>query len=566
MVVDPSWQALMGWLEDPAEATGIYFSDRTAWVFHPYIRLAGQARRVAGRLRQSGIGRDDVVIVVQTNTPEFIGSFFGTLLVGATPAPVAPSAAFKNGSEFSSFLARVLRITGARAVLAEPVSATAAKAEIDAAGCVLDNGSGDDCPEYLSAVTPRDPAFLQFSSGSQGFPRAVRVSYSAVAADVTALVNWLGAGSDDSLASWLPLYHDMGLVGCCLAPCMYRANAWMMQPAEFIRSPRRWLSCFGEQGATFGVTPNFGLRHVLRRVRPEMLDGMDFTRWRGLIVGAERVDCQVVEAVTRLLAPRGFRRQAMAPAYGMAETALAVTGSGPEEDIHTVSVDAARLVPGEQVTVSRDGGSDSCVELMSCGRPLAGIGVAIVDDDGARLPESALGQIQVRGDVVTDGYLVSEEDTRAGHEEFNGVFTTGDVGFQLDGELYVVGRTGDSVKCLGRWLYAEDVEDVVARVLPAEHRPVAVLGSVAGSSTALVLVDRRTADQAEKIGRAVTDTFADLRTMVLVVGAGEIPRSTSRKPRRSVIWQSLMAHDAAERAAWDSASDSPRAGIGQDAG
>jgi acyl-CoA synthetase (AMP-forming)/AMP-acid ligase II len=562
MATDPSWRALIGWLEDPAQDKGIYFSDHAEWVLNPYANLARRAERIAWWLRHGGIGPGDVVIVVQANTPEFIGSFFGSLLAGAIPAPVAPAESFKHDTEFAGFLGRVLRITRARAVLAEPVSAAAAQAEIAAAGCLLDDG-GPDCGDGadgdisgdLGGVPRRDPAFLQFSSGSQGLPRAVRVSYSAVSADATAIMTWLGASAaDDSLATWLPVHHDMGLIGCCLMPCMYQLNVWMMQPAEFIRSPRRWLSCFGEQGATVGVMPNFGLRHILRRVRPQMLEGMDFSRWRALIVGAERVDREVVDAVTRLLAPAGFRSQAMAPAYGMAETALAVAGSSPSEYVHSVSVDAGRLVPGEPIAVTKDDRSGSCVGLVSCGRPLPGIGVAIVDDDGIELAEGTLGRVQVHGSVVTDGYLISEEDDLASQEPFHGVFTTGDMGFILGGELYVVGRTGDSIKSLGRWLYAEDVEDVVARAVSAEHRPVVVLGSMAGSSTALVLVDRRVADQAEKIGRAVTDNFAELRTLVLVVTSGEIPRTTSRKPRRPAAWRALATHDVAERAAWDSAT------------
>jgi acyl-CoA synthetase (AMP-forming)/AMP-acid ligase II len=554
MAVDPSWRALTGWLDDPPQATGVHFSERGEWAFYPYATLARQVRSVAGWLHDRGVGHGDAVVVAQANTPEFVGSFFGCLLAGATPAPVAPVAAFRRSNEFASFLARVLKITNAEAVLAEPGSATAAAAEISAAGCLLGDGQGGSADGTLGTTgPPSDLAFLQFSSGSQGLPRAVRVPYSAVAANVMAVTSWLNVDPGDVLASWLPLYHDMGLVGCCLTPFMNRVNVWMMQPNDFIRSPRRWLSCFGEQGATIGVTPNFGLRHVLRRVQPRMLDGMDFSPLRALIVGAERIDCELVDAVTRLLAPQGFHGRAMAPAYGMAETVLAVTGSRPQEEIHRLQVDAARLVPGEPVTVT-NGGVQSSVGLISCGRPLDGVDVTIVDDDGAVLPEQALGRIRVRGSVVADGYLISADDARSQQEAFDGVFTTGDVGFLKEGELYVVGRAGDSVKCLGRWLYAEDVEDVVARVVP-ESRPVVVLGSSAESSTALVLLDRRAADQAEKAGRAVTDTFAELRTLVMVVEAGEIQRSTSGKPRRSSIWRSLAGPAMADRSLWDSAHD-----------
>jgi acyl-CoA synthetase (AMP-forming)/AMP-acid ligase II len=550
----------MDWLDDPAETLGIYFSNRDDWSFYSYAGLAQRARRVAWRLEQAGVDPGQAVIVAHGNTPGFVTSFFGSLLAGCTPVPAAPRAAFKSAPDYAKFMGQIIKLTEAAVVLAEPSSAEVAEAVTDRSGCVWDDADADDVPEYQGMTERGEVAYLQLSSGTHGFPRAVRITHSAVSANVAATRKWLGSSSQDMLATWLPLHHDMGLVGGCLAPVIEPGNAWMMRPEEFIRSPVRWLSCFGEKGASIGMMPNFGLAQIARRVRPAALKGMDFSGWRALVVGAERVDRGTVDAVTELLAPFGFDPRAMAPAYGMAETVLAATGSGLDDKVRSVSVDAARLAPGEQVRLNADEDSSSRVELVSCGRSLDGVRVAIVDTDGWPLPEGVLGEIQVSGESVAGGYVRSPDAERRTQREFGGVFKTGDSGFLLDDELYVVGRIGDCVKFLGRWLYAEDIGDVAARVTPAGHLPLVLLGSLAGANTALILVDRSAAQEAAAIGRAVLDSFAGLRVMVLVVRPGEIHRTTSGKPSRLLTWRSLVTGDLTERVAWDSRDAEPGLG------
>lgn len=560
MTAGASARELMDWLDDPADTLGIYFSNRNAWSFHSYADLARRARRVAWRLREVGAEPGRAVIVAHGNTPGFVSTFFGSLLAGCHPVPVAPPAAFKNATEYAAFIGKVVKLTECRTILAEPSAAQAAGPAADGSVHVLDDVGANDGPEYQGRPEPGDVAYLQLSSGTQGFPRPVRVTYSAVSNNVAALRTWLGSNWQDMLATWLPLHHDMGLVGGLIAPVMEPGNVWMMRPEEFIRAPLRWLSCFGEKGATIGMMPNFGVAHIARRVRSGALEAMDFSRWRACVVGAERVDRGAVDSMIELLEPFGFDARAMAPAYGMAETVLAVAGSGLGDKIQSVWVDAARLAPGERAEVNVGQDSGSHVELVSCGRPLAGVDVEIVDSDGRVLPEGLLGEIRVSGPSVAGGYLSSPVAERSTEPEFGGVFNTGDSGFLLSGELYVVGRIGDCVKFLGRWLYAEDIGDVAGRVAPAGHPPLVLLGSLAGSNTAVILVDRSAADAAGSIGRAVTGSFAGLRVIVAVARRGEIHHTTSGKPSRPLTWRSLVTGNLPERTVWDSLNPEPDPG------
>jgi acyl-CoA synthetase (AMP-forming)/AMP-acid ligase II len=557
VTADASARELMDWLDNPPNTLGMYFSTRDDWSFYSYADLAKRARQVAGQLRQAGADPGQAVIVAHGNTPDFVAAFFGSLLAACTPVPAAPCAAFKNATGYAKFMGQIVKLTGTRFILAEPSSARVAEAATNGSACILSDVCADGVPEYQGMPARGDVAYLQLSSGTHGFPRAVRITYSAISANVTALRSWLGSSSEDALATWLPLHHDMGLVGGCLSPIMQPGNVWMMRPEEFIRSPLRWLSCFGEKGATIGIMPNFGLAQIARRVRSGALEAMDFSRWRALVVGAERIDRTTVDAVAGLLEPFGFDARAMAPAYGMAETVLAVTGSGLGDKIRSVWVDAARLAPGEPVQVNAGQDSSSRVELVSCGKPLEGIRLEIVDDGGRALPEGMLGEIQVSGPSVAGGYVSSPDAERSTQQEFGGIFKTGDSGFLLGDELYVVGRIGDCVKFLGRWLYAEDIGDVAARVAPPGHPPLVLLGSLAGSNTAMILVDRSAAEEAAAIGRAVTDSFAGLRAIVAVVRPGEIQRTTSGKPSRLLTWRSLVTGNLPERTVWDSQSLEP---------
>ncbi len=345
------------------------------------------------------------------------------------------------------------------------------------------------------------------------------------------------------MASWLPLHHDMGLIGCFVAPVVSGCDLWLMTPEQFVHRPLAYLRCFGERGARLTAMPTFALDHITRRVRPDQLSGLDFSQWRAMIVGSEQVRAGSFERVHRLLAPFGFERRAILPAYGLAEATLAVTGLPLDEVWRTCPVETAELALGRPVTANQDGRS---VPVVGCGHPLVGTQVRIVGRSGAPLPAGVVGEIEVRGASVATGY--TRIDGTAATRLVDGVLRTGDAGFVLDGQLFVLGRLGDALKVRGRTVFAEDVEERLGTLVP-EHVPVAVaLGVHGGQPTAVVLVawagppgsddDRdRVVDRLTRTARRLTD--AD-RVLVHVVPRSAIPRTTSGKIRRRAVWRSFV--------------------------
>jgi acyl-CoA synthetase (AMP-forming)/AMP-acid ligase II len=360
------------------------------------------------------------------------------------------------------------------------------------------------------------------------------------------LHQWVRWRQDDSVASWLPLYHDMGLIGTFLCAVVHRANLWLMRPEQFLRSPASWLACLGRFGATMTASPTFGYAYAANKVTAAELAGMDFSRWRAAAVGAERVDPAALDRFARLLASNGFRREAFLPGYGLAEATLALTGSGLGELPRLVAVDRASLRFGDPVRVLERGSLDPARDpgrgdwLVGCGRPLPGIRLWIVDATGAPLGEGRLGEIAAAGPWVAGGYQGAQA---GGPTRFaRGRLCTGDAGFLLEGELFVLGRMGDSTKVRGRSLYAEDVEARLA-VIPGvpTGRVVVVFGRLDGLDTVAAVVERQRGAWVEPVARRLrSETGRTARVLILEVPRHAIPRTSSGKPRRRLLGQELM--------------------------
>jgi acyl-CoA synthetase (AMP-forming)/AMP-acid ligase II len=541
--------ALLRWLEDPDTDRGIHFADNAGgWSFRSYAELASSVAECAGRLQDAGLRTGGIVCIAAPSGPEFVAAFFGTLIAGGTPSPVAPPLIFRSADEYLSQLTRQLQAASPCLVVSDadllPVVAGAAQA------------AGLDCPclrlplagqrSDLPARPPAELALLQFTAGSSGSPRGVRISWSNLETLIAALHQWVRWRQDDSVASWLPLYHDMGLIGTFLCAVVHRAHLWLMRPEQFLRSPASWLACLGRFGATMTASPTFGYAYAAKKVTSAELEGMDFSRWRAAAVGAERVDPAALDRFARLVAPNGFRRQAFLPGYGLAEATLALTGSRPGKLPLLVAVDRTSLRFGDPVRVLKRGSLDPARDpgrrdwLVGCGRPLPGIRLWIVDANGAPLGEGRLGEIAAAGPWVAGGY----QDAQAGGPTrfAQGRLCTGDAGFLLDGELFVLGRMGDSTKIRGRSLYAEDVEARLAAIpgVPA-GRVVVVFGQLDGLDTVAAVVERQRGAWVEEVARRLrSETGRSARVLILEVPRHAIPRTSSGKPRRRLLGQELM--------------------------
>jgi acyl-CoA synthetase (AMP-forming)/AMP-acid ligase II len=533
---------VLDWLDDPVPERGIHYYRADGWQLRGYPEIARQARQIAALLTAEGVTRG--VVSLQIETPEtFVPAFLGTMYAGLTPSPIASPVTFANHEAYGDHSAAVLRAAEPAAVLTD-----AAMEPLSAASCAK---AGLPAPLVLPETLPDEPAagprtaelaLLQFTSGSSGTPKGVRVTADNLAANVAAIHGWLGVTPEDSCSSWLPLYHDMGLIGTFLGSVVAQIDLWLMTPMDFIRSPARWLEAHGKHGVSITTAPNFGYGYATSRVKEEELAGSDFSAWRVAMSGAERVDARVAADFATRLNPYGFRTSAFTPCYGMAETTLAVTGVRPGTGARIVRL-AGAPATGEPVAVDGTGTlgfdrpEDPAGWLSSCGRPVPETAVEIVDDDGKPVPEGAFGEIRVTGSSVALGYQSPDPDASAPFTAAG--LHTGDAGFLLDGELYVIGRIGDSLKVRGRKVHAEDLEAALAAVpgVPAGRCAVA-LGSSDGRGRAVAVVE---AAGEEWLPAALTmlRTSLDATVAITVVAArrGTIPRTSSGKPRRRLLFR-----------------------------
>lgn len=538
----------LGWLSAPRAGRGIRFlAEGGDWVLWPYERLARSAARVGELLIEAGVRRGDVVLVALGTSPEFVASFFGALAAGATPAPRARPSRFEPHEEHDARTVAILHACRASAVLANATDAPRlrrALRELEHPPTVLvpDEDAPVADPRPTGPIVTRQPAehmVVQFTSGSTGTPKALRLPRAAVAANLGAIRDLLHMGPDDPTATWLPLHHDMGLVGTFLTPVALGADLWIMSPEQFVRDPARWVALFDRGGARLSAAPAFGLDHAVRRITPQQLDGLDLCDWRALIVGAERIPPATLDAFRSLLEPHGFATRTFLPAYGMAESTLLVTGSDLRSEPRVVRLRRDALYPGSPV-VAAEKRDATGIELIACGRPSPGTELKVCAPDGTPLSDGTTGEIAVRSPSLADAYL--EADGARSLDDGSGWFPTGDLGVMIGGELVVLGRSGDGLKRRGTVVLAEEIEDRVRAASPelGRGRPTVLLGVWDGVECAVVLARLRPGPWAAKACRVIAMLGTDLPAVVCSDPRGSVLRTTSGKPRRGPTWQALI--------------------------
>lgn len=545
-------ERLIGWLDDPSEQRGVRFrQDDGTWQRMTYRELAAGTRRAGTALADAGVRPGQVVPLVLPNGPDFVTHFFGLQLIGATPSVLPLPWALRAGEGYAHQLRTIAaRIRPRHVVVADRFRDLFTESVGDAhAGIEVLAPSYADRDDEPPRATG-ELAVLQFTSGSRGNARGLRITPANLAANLRMIRRW--AEIDDwGAVSWLPMYHDMGLIGGMLSLMTIQTEHALMRPEQFIRDTRGWFTEYGRAPYSVMVMPNFGFERVLARVRPEHLDGLDFSGLSTVISGAERIDPAVLARFVRLLEPHGLDQSALMPAYGLAEGTLAVTGVGKRALPRLVRASGLERQLGEKIDVrevvelSTDPVAEPWRWQVSCGRPLDGLEIEILDEDGVRQPEGVLGEILVRGPSVADGYVdpTPEDAAKLG----GGRLRTGDAGFVLDGELYLVGRLGDSVKINGQSLFVEDIEmELVASGTVARHHATVAAGTADGTPTVLLVTDRPLGDRLPEALSIIRSFAGDgARTEVMQVRNGHIPLTSSRKPRRRALWLAYTSGELA---------------------
>jgi fatty-acyl-CoA synthase len=539
---------LTGWLTTPRAGRGIYLADDAGgWQFRDYPKLAASARRVGAELSRAGVGRGDVVCVIMPTSFQCLSVLFGTWVAGGTMCPLAEPL-LQAPEVYAANLAAILTEAEPAVVVTTPGYAGLVGQGMDAAGRDDTPWLWREGPDELTPQPTGELAVLQFTSGSTGNPRAACVSWANLAANLKVITRVLGWRDDDGIATWLPLYHDLGLLGCLMTVVAMQGNGWLMRPEQFLRDPARWLAALGPGKATHTGAPAFAYGYVIRRVKPEDLDGLDLSGVRTALAGAEAVDAAVLEAFVRFAEPLGFRRQALLPAYGLAEASVAVSGARRDRPVQLVRIDPAELRFGQPVSVTQVaelGGERPLASgwLVSHGRPdpSDGVTVTIIGEDGEPLPDGFLGEIAVVGDSVTAGYF---RDRAGGATRFvGGQLRTGDAGFFHGGDVYVVGRMGNSLKIRGRSVYVEDLDAAVATAAGIGRGRLAVVGSQERGQPAIVLfAEAPPGDWADAARRALRSRVGSACTITIVSGrAGLVQRTSSGKPQRRRMWEMLRS-------------------------
>ncbi len=404
---------------------------------------------------------------------------------------------------------------------------------------VLDEMAGTSACDYDEpTIDPGSLAIVQFTSGSTADPKGVMLPHRTVAANLDGIVAATRFSPDDDvLVSWLPLYHDMGLVGTLILPMTTGADLALASPQDFLASPGRWMQWLSDYGGTATAGPNFSWVLATRALR--RMSGLDLSPLRVALNGAEPVDAATVEAFVAAGAPHGLRPGAVFPAFGMAEVAIAGTFPEPMAGLRTDDVDA-RVLETERYAAPADPGAPTTRRLARLGWPVAGLEIRVVDPEtGTPRQEREVGELEIRGTSVTPGYYNRPDATAAAFHD--GWLRTGDLAYLVDGELVMCGRIKDLIIVGGRNVYPQDVERAVAEVDGVRAGNVIAFGvdGRQGKESIVVVAESRadTAEMspvrarvAEKVRAAVGLPARD----IVLVAPGTLPKTSSGKLQRSL--------------------------------
>lgn len=522
------------------------------------LTAAALGRRARGRLavlQAAGLGPGAEVVMPIAEPDEFLETFWACLQGGVVPMPLAPPS---NEASCSKILDILASREGARLVcgdgeferLGAHAEASGASVDLASRRLVIDASAAEGPEGDLVERSPEDLAFVQYSSGSTRAPKGVIIRHGQALANLEAIRQGSGLGAADRTLSWMPLSHDMGLVGFHLSPLYAGAAGQAIMPTSaFARSPLVWLQDATRLGSTILSSPNFGYRHVLKAVsRKGVPEGVDLASVRLVMNGAEPISVELADEFLEALAGVNLRRDSMFPVYGLAEATLAVTFPKLGATIGGLRVARASLGLGDAVDVTTDEAS-----LVTCGlgATLPGLELRIAGQDGGALGDGHVGRIWMRGAGVTEGY---HDDPVATAEAVQGEgwLDTGDLGFVQDGELYVTGRLKDLVIVDGQNFYPHDLEGSLQRALGLDALRVAVapVRPAGGAEEIGVFVQHRGepegfVETAASVRGHLSSTFGV--GVELVVPVAQIPRTTSGKVQRVRLAESLLSgeYDAA---------------------
>lgn len=532
---------------------GLTFVGLHEEIWLPYAEMYLRARRAAHVLIELGIRPRDRVAIGMPTSARFMDAFFGTVLAGAVPAPLYPSPRVGRKEDYDARITHMLRAMGARLILADAATRATLQVAVDIVrpelGCrIVEEIISDSNREEAQVAVDSDAlGLIQFSSGSTGTPKGVALPHSSLVAQAAMLDVVLGEGRipADKWVTWLPLYHDFGLIGGLLTPMYMQIPVVMMAPDMFITRPQLWLHAISRHGGTITGAPNFAYELCMRRIPDQELADLELHTLRQAFNGAEPVSATLMEAFSRRFARCGLgQRGVLRPVYGLAEATLAVTHTSRKHSpVRWLGVDAAVLAREGRVV-------EGTRRFTSVGLPLPGVDIQIRDDAGHDLPERRVGRIFVKSLSAMQGYFADPEGTAAVLPD--GWLDTGDLGFVEHGELFITGRAKDLVIIRGANYSPEDFEDCVAALDAVRPGWIVAAGFVPEDSVSeelLILAERNESLSVsdvvavKAIRRAILEATGVRAHTILMLAKGTLRRTSSGKIRRRDALDRFLSGD-----------------------
>lgn len=509
-----------------------------------YQQLLSDAKKVASGLQSLHLEPQRPVAIMLPTGKEYFFSFFGILLAGAIPVPLYPPARLTQLEDHIRRHVNILNNCAATILITVPEAKNIARLLKTQVSTIKHIVTVNEL--FIERNTfkpysykPEDVAFIQYTSGSTGTPKGVALTHKNLLANIRAMGEATNASNHDVFVSWLPLYHDMGLIGAWLGSCYFAARLVVMSPLAFLTKPERWLWAIHRYGGTLSASPNFGYEFCLRRIKDKDIENLDLSTWRGAYNGAETVSPDTVEKFCQRFEQYGFNRKSYAPVYGLAENSVGLAFPPPNRGpiIDIVQRDAF-MQTGQAIPA--DKADATAIKFVGCGQALKGHQIRIVDKSNKELPNRQEGRLQFKGPSATSGYYKNPEKTK--ELIHDGWLDSGDLAYIANREIYLTGRTKDIIIRGGRNIYPHELEEVVGNIEGIRTGRVAAFGSRDAQSATerlVVLAETRETEQEKltKLENEINSRINDLVGLppdeVVLAPPGTVLKTSSGKIRRA---------------------------------
>ncbi len=507
-----------------------------------YGQLLQRSLQMAEGMRRRGIGEGDTVAIMQPTNLGFFYTFFGTLLVGGIPVPIYPPFRMHMLEAYAKTESRILTNAEVRMLVTFEQAETLSRLLQGFVPSLKQVTTVSELmqPELLARpYEPKldDKAFIQYTSGSTADPKGVLLSHYNLLSNIRAYGKAIKLQPDDVAVSWLPLYHDLGLIGMWLGSLYHGIPLVLMTPFSFLNRPERWLWTVHHHRGTLIGAPNFAYELCIHKIEPALIEGLDLSSVRMAANGAEKVYPRTLEQFAEKFAPYGFKRDALFPVYGLAESTVGLILPPVGREFKVDHVDRKQL---EKEKYARPSQEKNALAFVSCGSPIEGHEVRITDDDSRELPERHVGTLQFRGPSSMQGYYNNSRATKAVLHD--GWIDSGDLAYQAEGEIYITGRRKDLIIKAGRNLYPAEIEELVGEIAGVRQGCVTAFSvSDAGHGTEQLVVvaetrEKNASDRSEiikKINEALTSALDVVPDRVVLVSPHMVPKTSSGKLQRA---------------------------------